>query len=109
MVPIKEILYMEKSGRTVHVHTDDEVYVHYAKFDDIMPELDSRFSNCHRSYILNMDRIKYLGKMKVRMDDSSELVFGKTTFQRLKREVESFTEWKRKILDEIDRKMGHKK
>ena len=107
VVPIGEILYLEKYRKQIRAHTEKGDHVFYARFDDVMPDLDVRFSRCHRSYVLNYDRVVYMGDYVIRMDDSSELFFGKPTILRIKKDYESYMEWKRKKLREIDLKTGY--
>ena len=106
VVPIKEIVYLEKDLRRILVHTEDKVYVLCGRFDDIMPYLDVRFRRAHRSYILNYDRIAHMEDMLIRMDDSSELTFGKPLILRLKKDFESYVAWQLKKLKEIDERAG---
>ena len=104
IVPMGEILYLMNDRHLIKVHTSMGDYLYYARFDDVMLELDRRFSRCHRSYILNLDRIIFLDDLKIGLDDRSVLFFGKTTFQRLKKDLEEYSEWKRRWLNEVDKK-----
>ena len=104
IVPMGEILYMMSERHLIRVHTTMGDYLYYARFDDVMPDLDRRFSRCHRSYILNLDRIIFLDNLKIGLDDRSVLFFGKATFLRLKKELEEYSEWKRIWLREMDKK-----
>lgn len=103
VVPMKEILYMEKERRRMRVHTEDCDYYYYTRFEDVLPQLDKRFSRSHRSYIVNLDRIARMEDMHILMDDDTELIFGKATYLRLKREFERYTTWKNRLFQRIDR------
>ena len=106
VVPIREIIYLEKDLRRIRVHTESGDYVFYARFDEIMPYLDVRFRRCHRSYIINYDRIEHFEDLLVRMDDSTELPFGRATILRLKKDFESYVDWKAEKQREIDERAG---
>ncbi len=56
---IKEdsIQYVQKDGMKVIFHTDTRDYETYSSFKKILPQLSSRFMQCHKSYIVNMDKI----------------------------------------------------
>ena len=97
VVPIREIIYMEKYCRKIKVHTKERDYLYYAGFEEVIGDLDIRFSWCHRSYILNMERVIYLDDMRIGMDGSSELIFGRNTFIRFKKEVERYLRWKKSL------------
>ena len=92
LVPIEEILFMEKERRRIRVHTAKKDYRYYARFDELVERLDGRFIWCHRSYIVNMERVAYLEDMHIGMDDSTEVVFGKNTFHRFKRQFDTYLE-----------------
>lgn len=106
VVPMGEILYLENRRRIIRVHTSKNDYLFYARFDDVMPDLDRRFSRCHRSYILNLDRITFLENMRIGLDDTEELKFGKATFLRLKKEFEDYSRWKREWIRDDDKRRG---
>ena len=52
------LLYLESKGHTVRAITDSEVLETYDKFSNIAFQLDRRFLQCHKSYIINMDRVR---------------------------------------------------
>lgn len=56
---IKEdsIQYVQKDGMKVIFHTDTRDYETYSSFKKILPQLSSHFMQCHKSYIVNMDKI----------------------------------------------------
>lgn len=82
----KEITFIESHGHTITIHTDggerDDSF--YAKLDDIELD-DSRFIRCHKSYMVNMDYIKFA-------DDTFHLADGT--------EVPIRTRGKKEIVDE---------
>ena len=106
VLPIRDILYMEKRMRKVCVHTTEGDYLYYARFDEVVKNLDVRFVWFHRSYILNMDRIRSIGDAAVIMDDGSELFFSEQLLLRLKRHYTGFEEWKQKWIAERNRENG---
>lgn len=56
------IRYMESSGRKMFLYTDDGSFETYMTMDDALCKLPTQFIQCHRSYIINADRIeKYSG------------------------------------------------
>ena len=55
------ILYFEASQDTAHkiiVYTDDGVYSFYGKMKDLEKELGSRFFRCHKSFLLNLSKVR---------------------------------------------------
>jgi DNA-binding LytR/AlgR family response regulator len=57
-IPLREINYIESMGHTVRVHTDGETATAYEQLEDIMRLLPPGFCQCHKSYIVNMGRIR---------------------------------------------------
>lgn len=102
IVPLEEILYMEKFLRQIVVYTEKGAYTYYARFEDVIPSLDIRFFRCHRSYIVNLERITYLGDMNVKMDDESELMLSNNTIIRIRRQFEKYDRWKKNWLKDND-------
>ena len=106
VVPMNEIIYMEKEKRRIRLHTQKTDLVFYSTFNEVLTKLDHRFTWCHRSYILNLDRIAYLKDKKVGLDDETELFFGKATFYRLTKEYESYAEFKSLWIVNEDKRRG---
>ena len=56
---IKEdsIQYIQKDGMKVIFHTDTRDYETYSSFRKILPQLSTQFIQCHKSYIVNLQKI----------------------------------------------------
>lgn len=54
-VKLDDLYYCEVTNRTVHLHTKGGVITYYSKLGDIRKQLDCRFVQCHRSYLVNLD------------------------------------------------------
>lgn len=54
----QSLLYAESHGRVLKIITDSEVIETYDKMDHFSFQLDRRFLQCHKSYLVNMDRVK---------------------------------------------------
>lgn len=52
------IRYIESSGRKMFLYTDDGSFETYMTVEDILDKLPPQFIQCHRSYIINADRIE---------------------------------------------------
>jgi DNA-binding LytR/AlgR family response regulator len=57
-VPLREIYFIESHKHAVSVHTGGETVVAYARLEDILHTLPVGFFQCHKSYIVNMSRIR---------------------------------------------------
>lgn len=56
-VRIRDILYIESELRVIVIYTAGRAYRFYGKLDDILKYLDSRFYRCHKSCIINLEKI----------------------------------------------------
>lgn len=54
----QHLLYVESHGRVLKIATDSEVLETYDKIDHFSFQLDKRFCQCHKSYLVNMERVK---------------------------------------------------
>lgn len=62
VISAPSLLYIESYGRTLLLTTDEEQLESYEKLTDFSGKLDRRFLICHKSFLINMDRVKqFLG------------------------------------------------
>lgn len=52
------ISYMESVGRKMLLYTDSGAFETYMTVEEALDKLPPRFTQCHRSYIINQDRIE---------------------------------------------------
>ena len=57
VIPYSRIYYFESRGRKIHIRTKNGEYAFYAKMDTLTERLPAKFQRCHRSYIVNTDKI----------------------------------------------------
>lgn len=57
VVRASSLIYVEGRGRIIKVQTDSETLESYEKVADFIYRLDGRFLQCHKSYVVNMDRV----------------------------------------------------
>ena len=70
IISAPSLLYAEGRGHTVRAVTDSESLETYEKLADFAFRLDNRFLQCHKSYIINMERVrKYCGDSFVMDND----------------------------------------
>ncbi len=56
-VNIREVFYIETELRIVNIHTGSRVYRFYGKLDDVVKYLNDSFHRCHKSCIINLEKI----------------------------------------------------
>ncbi|MCH4890294.1 response regulator transcription factor [Acidaminobacter sp. JC074] len=62
VIPLKNIYYIEKIGRKVHVVTKSKVYEYSSSIRAIMKDLDDRFYQSHQSFIVNTNKVNTVDK-----------------------------------------------
>ncbi len=87
-----DISYIEVIKHYVYFHlTDGEEIEIYATFKEIASQLlnDSRFTQCHRSYIVNMNDIKEINEREITMRSGRKIPYSKSYFEIKKK----FAKW----------------
>lgn len=82
---LDEIVYMEKELRKIRVYLNDGTIEFYGRFPDIMPYLDRRFMCCHRSYVINMDKIVIMSCNTIFMENNERIYMGRDTYGRARK------------------------
>lgn len=71
------IIFMEKKKRKIRMHTDIGYIEFYGKFADMDNWFDERFLRCHRSYVINMDKIIFIGYKGIYFENQESVYFGR--------------------------------
>ena len=56
-VALRDIIYIEFSVRSATIHTGSQPLRTYEKLSSLQQRVDSRFIQCHKSYLVNMDYV----------------------------------------------------
>ncbi|CEN93602.1 LytR/AlgR family response regulator transcription factor [Paraclostridium sordellii] len=74
-IPINSILYVETEDRCVLIHTDTKIYKSRISINKIEKDLEeSNFYRCHRSYLINVNKVKSLKQNSVLIREHEILV-----------------------------------
>lgn len=74
-ISVNSILYIETEQKYTLIHTDSIIYKCSSNLNNIEKNLTSnKFYRCHRSYLINIDKVKRLKKNTVIIKDSEILV-----------------------------------
>lgn len=63
-IPLERIYYIEAMEKKVYVCTGAEEYGYYSTLDKLENDLPDNFVRCHRSFIVNTDKIKKVALSK---------------------------------------------
>lgn len=73
-VMLKDILYFQSDDRKIKIATIDGVYEFYGKLDNVYEQLQNyNFIRIHKSYIVNIDRVKAFHYQFVIMTDEQSI------------------------------------
>lgn len=61
-----EIVYIEKFGNIAHVYTGNEILKVHQSLDEIQSELNGDFFRSHKSYLINLNKIRKVTKNRNR-------------------------------------------
>lgn len=85
-IPCREILYLESLAHTVRIHTQKEVVTVYEKLDKLAPLLPAGFLRCHKSFLVNMRRIRRFQAQDVLLDTGAAIPLSRSRSAEAKAE-----------------------
>lgn len=85
LLRLNDIYYLEVDHRKINVHERDSIIDYYEKLDNVEKDLDDRgFKRCHRSYVINISKIKELKSNEVRLLNGQVVPVGRKYKDSLK-------------------------
>ncbi|MDG3141980.1 LytTR family DNA-binding domain-containing protein [Streptococcus suis] len=73
-LPLKEIIFFEKNGRNVHIHTSYETYTALLSTKEILAQVSQPFIQIHHSYIVNVTYFYKLEKQVLTLLQESQFI-----------------------------------
>ena len=67
---INEIFYLESNGRLLNIYLKNEKITIYKKISDIEVELNNTFIRTHKSYLVNLNKIKSYNLSKITLENN---------------------------------------
>lgn len=89
-VYINDINYVESESRLIKFNLDGEVITTYGKISDVEGELDVSFIRTHKSYLVNMKKIKNYALNKVVLENNKVLPISRTYSKKCKEIIFDF-------------------
>lgn len=83
-VPISSIFYLESNAHKSIIYTDTEIYSLYERLSVLKERLPSYFLACHKSYIVNMNKIKRIEKNVIILENLVEIPISKSQYTNVK-------------------------
>ena len=81
-VMIRDIAYIERDSRKLHIVTDKEVYDYYERLESVEPLLDERFYPCLKGCYINLDKVVSMRDQKITFEGGQDIYLGKDNFAK---------------------------
>jgi len=79
-----DILYIESRAHTATVHTSDGGHLCYEKLNDLATRLPSHFVTTHKSFLVNMDKIRRIERERALLDNGMEVPVSKSRLHEVR-------------------------
>lgn len=83
-IPFNKIYYMENSGHKIIFYTEDSSYESILNMNSLLKLLPAQFIQCHRSYVVNIDKIKKMNADRLELMNMAEIPLSKTYYRNVK-------------------------
>lgn len=65
LIAFQDILFLESDRRKLNISLrTGETVITYASLEEILARLDGRFAQCHKSFAVNLDEVRFLSKSR---------------------------------------------
>ena len=89
------IAYLEKDMRRIFIHLENGVKISfYGSMEEAINQLGRTFCHCHKSYVVNMDKVADIGETMFYMKDGSEIPIGQRRYAEVRRRYEVYRDQK---------------
>lgn len=83
-IPFNKIYYMENSGHKIIFYTDESSYESVLNMNSLLELLPPKFIQCHRSYVINTDKIKRMNADRLELTNGMQVPLSKTYCKNVK-------------------------
>lgn len=80
----RDILYVESDRHLIKIVTEDKTLVSYEKLSDFKQKLSSSFSLSHKSFLVNMDKIKNINSTEIILENNAAIPVSRSKFRECK-------------------------
>ena len=89
-VHTKDIVFLESEAHKVLVHTEQKTYTIYEKLSDVMGRLSEAFTQCHKSFVVNMNYISVIDSKTLRLKNNMKLPVSRTYSAQIRKDFFEF-------------------
>ena len=81
---IRDILYIEQTGRTVNIVTENKTFYDYNKIKNLELYLDEYFVHCLKGTVVNFDQIESMKDQCIIFKNGTKYLLGRQSFVHTK-------------------------
>lgn len=85
MIGADSVWYLESDNHRVLIHTEEQMYSVYDKLSNFQKQLPASFIQCHKSFLVNMDRIKHIEGNEICFPDGRRVPISKIHREKVKK------------------------
>lgn len=85
LVAADSVLYLESNNHKVIIRTEEQEYTVYDKLSNFQAQLPSSFIQCHKSFVINMKKIRYIEGNSVHFQDGSRVPVSKAHQEKVRK------------------------
>lgn len=89
-IRLNAINYIESNGRKLCIHSQDGIWEVNMTLDEMMSKLPEQFEKCHRSYIVNLDKILKITNEEIELLDHQIIPIARGRMHQMKERVEKY-------------------
>lgn len=82
-----DIFYIESDARLINIHLKNEVITCYAKLSDMEGILKGNFLRTHKSYLVNLEKVKSYTHNQLILDNSKVIPISRNNVSKVKNEI----------------------
>lgn len=79
-----DIMYLESKAHKVFIHTISDTFFVYEQLSVLLTQLPSNFVACHKSFIVNMDKIKRIENREILLTNDFSIQISKSHSSKVK-------------------------
>lgn len=80
----KDILYIESDRHVIKIIMENEQLSSYEKLSDFMKKLSSSFASPHKSYAVNMDKIRNITSARITLENGASVPVSRSKYHEFK-------------------------
>ncbi len=84
VIPFEEIYYLESNRHKVNIKLGDQEYQSTEKLEELKTHLGEQFLGCHKSYLVNMDKIAEIRKTELELINGEIIPISKKKYGETK-------------------------